>query len=407
SDNDEERKKALFSIFRQGVPFVVWDNIRRGEAVSCPHVEASLTSPEMTDRILGVSKTERVSTSTIQVFTGNQIAPKGDMSSRSFMISLDAGQPDPENRRFVHEDPLTWTRENRFKIVKALYTILVTGARNRKAGEVAKTRFKTWWRLVGWPVEYAATLAGIAFDCDKLIKAGEAEDPEVLAIKAVLGAFHTIWGDKRFTARDIVQKLPLDAGIATSPEATPGEVLYEAFSELIGKSLVRPTTRSIAKLLQKRLIGHPVWLADDQMATLKVHQDHEANEYWVEHASTKNAEQPRQTPQSDPDNPVNPDGIDGIDGIVSHSQRTTERKSWRPTPRTDFSDPAVREQFTQAFRRALGALTIPDDPDAQPVESETNPNVTYYVTKNADGIPQCTCPGYRVRQTCKHVEQGQ
>lgn len=142
------------------------------------------------------------------------------------------------------------------------------------------------------------------------------------------------------------------------------------------------------------------------MATLKVHQDHEANEYWVEHASTKNAEQPRQTPQSDPDNPVNPDGnvgIDGIDGIVSPAQRTTERKSWRPTPRTDFSDPAVREQFTQAFRRALGALTIPDDPDAQPVGSESDPNVTYQVTKTADGVLQCTCPGYRFRRTCKHV----
>ena len=403
SDHDEERKKALFSIFRQGVPFVVWDNIRRGEAVSCPHVEASLTSPEMTDRILGVSKTERVSTSTIQVFTGNQIAPKGDMSSRSFMISLDAGQPDPENRRFVHEDPLTWTRENRFKIVKALYTILVTGARNRKAGEVAKTRFKTWWRLVGWSVEYAATLAGIAFDCDKLIKAGEAEDPEVLAIKAVLGAFHTIWGDKRFTARDIVQKLPLDAGIATSPEATPGEVLYEAFSELIGKSLVRPTTRSIAKLLQKRLIGHPVWLADDQMATLKVHQDHEANEYWVEHASTKNAEQPRQTPQSDPDNPVNPDGNVGIDGIDSASRGAAEHKPWRRGGFKEDYDPAVRENLAQALRRTQERFNKPDDPNAQPVGSESDPNVTYQVTKTADGVLQCTCPGYRFRRTCKHV----
>ena len=46
SDIDEERKKALFSLLRQGVPFVVWDNIRRGEAVSCPHIEASLTSQQ-------------------------------------------------------------------------------------------------------------------------------------------------------------------------------------------------------------------------------------------------------------------------------------------------------------------------------------------------------------------------
>jgi len=327
------------------------------------------------------------------------------------MILLNAGRPDPENRDFVHPDPLTWARVNRFKIVKALYTILVAGVRNQKPGEIAKTRFKTWWRLVGWPAEYAAALAGISFDCDQLIKAGEAEDPEVLAIKAVLDAFHTIWGDKRFTARDIVQKLPLDSSIAASSEATPGEVLYEAFSELIGKSLVRPTTRSIAKLLQKRLIGHPVWLADDQMATLRVHQDHEANQYWVELTSTNNAEQPGQTLQSDPDNHGNPDGNArfggnaGIGGIVSASQGDAERNSWRRRPDIDLSNPAVCEQFAQAIRRTWDALSTPDDPDAQPVVSESDPNVTYQVTKTADGVLQCTCPGYRFRRTCKHVRQ--
>lgn len=415
SDHDEERKKALFSILRQGVPFVVWDNIRRGAPVSCPHVEASLTSPEMTDRILGVSKTERVSTATIQVFTGNQIAPTGDMSSRSFIILLDARRPDPENRSFKHPDPLNWTRTNRFKIVQALYTVLVAGVRNREPEEIAKTRFKTWWRLVGWPVEYAATLAGINFDCDQLIKAGEAEDPEVLAIKAVLSTFHTIWGEKRFTARDIVQKLPLDGGLAASPEPSPGEVLYEALSELIGKSLGRPTTHSIAKLLQKRLVGHPVLLADDQMATLRVNKNHDAHEYSVKLTSTENAEQPLQTPSNDPDNPVNPDGdarfvgnggIGGIGGIVSASQGDAERNSWRRRPDIDLSNPAVREQFAQSFRRALAASSSPVDSNARPVGSESDPNVTYQVTKTGDGALQCTCPGYRFRRTCKHVDPG-
>ena len=43
-----------------------------------------------------MSQTDTVSTAAIQVFTGNQIAPRGDMSSRSLMIALDADQPDPE-----------------------------------------------------------------------------------------------------------------------------------------------------------------------------------------------------------------------------------------------------------------------------------------------------------------------
>ena len=250
SDIDEERKKALFSLFRQGVPFVVWDNIRRGEAVSCPHIEASLTSQQLTDRVLGVSQTETVSTAAIQVFTGNQIIPRGDMSSRSFMIALDADQPNPEDRDFVHPAPLEWTRSNRFKIMGALYTMLIAGARNRQPNEIAKTRFKTWWRLVGWPVEYAAKLVGQDLDCDQLIKASETVDPDVLAIATVLSTFRAIWGTNRFTARDIVQKLPGEYYISTSPEGRLGEELFEALSELLGKTLSRPTSRSMAKLLQ-------------------------------------------------------------------------------------------------------------------------------------------------------------
>lgn len=76
----------------------------------------------------------------------------------------------------------------------ALYTILMAGARNRKPNEVAKTRFKTWWRLVGWPVEYAAALVGRHLNCDELIKAGESEDSDVLAIATVLSTCRAIWG---------------------------------------------------------------------------------------------------------------------------------------------------------------------------------------------------------------------
>jgi Ni2+-binding GTPase involved in maturation of urease and hydrogenase len=81
SDSVEERKKALFSYLRQGVAALVWDNIARGATISCPHIEAALTASEISDRVLGVSRVETVPASTIQIFTGNSIAPRGDMAS--------------------------------------------------------------------------------------------------------------------------------------------------------------------------------------------------------------------------------------------------------------------------------------------------------------------------------------
>ena len=39
SDDGEERKKALFSYLRQSVACLAWDNISRGSAISCPHLQ--------------------------------------------------------------------------------------------------------------------------------------------------------------------------------------------------------------------------------------------------------------------------------------------------------------------------------------------------------------------------------
>jgi hypothetical protein len=76
SDNVEERRKALFSYLRQGVACLAWDNIARGSAISCPHIEAALTAAETSDRVLGVSRVETVPSTTVQIFTGNSITPR-------------------------------------------------------------------------------------------------------------------------------------------------------------------------------------------------------------------------------------------------------------------------------------------------------------------------------------------
>jgi hypothetical protein len=167
SDNAEERKKALFSYLRQGVAALVWDNIARGSSISCCHIEAALTAPEISDRVLGVSHVETVPAGTIQIFTGNSIAPRGDMASRSFQLALDVNRPDPENRPFTHPDPLAWTQANRPKILRALYTILIGGAVNRQQGQLAKTRFKLepYWiasRICGKPARYCGGLHRLA-----------------------------------------------------------------------------------------------------------------------------------------------------------------------------------------------------------------------------------------------------
>jgi hypothetical protein len=252
SDNVEERKKALFSYMRQCVAALVWDNIARGATISCPHIEAALTAAEISDRVLGVSRVERVPSSTIQIFTGNSIAPRGDMASRSFLLPLNVNRPDPENRTFAHADPLAWTQANRARILRALYTILIGGALQRPQHQVAKTRFKIWWGLIGWPVEYAAGLLGIEVDCAELLRAGEFAEEEASAASRALTVMEEFWGDKPFTTRDVVLALA-DLNSLVEDCAARAEALSDALGELVGKVLEKPTARSIGKLFQKHL----------------------------------------------------------------------------------------------------------------------------------------------------------
>ena len=232
SENSEERKKALFSYLRQSVACVVWDNITRGAAISCPHIEAALTASEISDRVLGVSQVETVPSTTVQIFTGNSITPRGDMASRSLMLALNVDRPDPENRTFAHADPLAWTQANRPKIVRALYTLLIAGALNRPKQQEAKTRFKTWWNLVGWPMEYAASLIGTTVNCTELMRAGEVGDEEASAVSAALTIMREIWGDGAFTAMDVVKAMTPE----TAHRMTADKAKAEAHRRRVGRA---------------------------------------------------------------------------------------------------------------------------------------------------------------------------
>ena len=288
SENSEERKKALFSYLRQSLACVVWDNIPRGAAISCAHIEAALTASDISDRVLGVSQVETVPSTTVQIFTGNSITPRGDMASRSLMLALNVNRPDPENRQFAHADPLAWTQANRPKIVRALYTLLVAGALNRPKQQEAKTRFKRWWNLVGWPVEYAGSLIGTKINCTELMRAGEVGDEEASAVSTALTVMREIWGDGAFTAMDVVKAMRPEMHAWPTPtnldeaDKTKAEAIADALGELVGKLLNWPTAHSIGKLFQKRLVGRPALIGDGQtVATLRKSTGHNANTYRI------------------------------------------------------------------------------------------------------------------------------
>jgi hypothetical protein len=205
SPNVEERRKALLSYLMEGMPAIIWDNIPLGALITCQYIEASLTASSYSDRLLGASRAITVSPYAIHFFTGNNIAPTGDLASRAPIIRLESDRADPENRPFVHPDPVGWTEANRGKILNALFTVLLGNPRLRdKSPPASKTRFKDWYRLVGSAIEHAVTLSGGSVDFGRLFLSQEAEDQEISSLAEALAALAEKWPNKNpFTAGNV------------------------------------------------------------------------------------------------------------------------------------------------------------------------------------------------------------
>jgi hypothetical protein len=235
SNDPEERRKALFSYLDLGLEYVIWDNIAKGSAISCPSIEKACTLEFYTDRVLGITGTRTVATYTIQFFTGNNISPRGDLASRALMIRLTVDRVDPENRPFKHPDPVEWTNGHRGQILAALYTILLGNPRRsqkRSERDAEPTRFKVWWDMIGSAVEFAARQHKALVEEEKhhfvyeptgepepvtvnfktLFLASEDDEEQSGSLASVLDVLRREWPDTLFQAGDVVKKIFHAAG---------------------------------------------------------------------------------------------------------------------------------------------------------------------------------------------------
>ena len=204
SSSEEERRKSLLAYLMEAIPAIVWDNIPRGTQISCPHIEKSCTAAYYSDRRLGVSEMISVSAAAVHLFTGNNIGPRGDLASRSLQVRLEVIRPDPENRDFVHPDPIGWTETNRGRILRALYIILLGNpALQPGSTTVPQTRFKGWQTLIGSAVEHAAKCAGEDVSFKDLFLKQEDDDEDTSSLADMLAAMARKWPNARtFTAAD-------------------------------------------------------------------------------------------------------------------------------------------------------------------------------------------------------------
>src|SRR5262249_35733252 len=143
-----------------------------------------------------VSEFISAAAATIHIFTGNNIAPRGAMSSRTLHVRVDTDLADPMARKFEHNNPVAWTKAKRDEILGALYTILLGNPiLDSPVDTATKTRFPMWYRLVGSAIEHAVgcykeaypqDAKAVAIEFDQLFARQKTSDEEGTSLGEML-----------------------------------------------------------------------------------------------------------------------------------------------------------------------------------------------------------------------------
>ncbi len=285
SPSEEERRKALAAYLSEGLAAMVFDNIPLGAAITCPTIEKILTAESFSDRILGQTAIVTVPAFTVLTLTGNNIAPKGDLASRSLMARLDVDRPDPENRPFKHSDPIAWTLSNRGQILRALYVILLGNPQLRTPKE-PRTRFKRWWHLVGSAVEHAAACQvedeqalpknerkATPLDFVRLFADIEGDDEETASLADVLDILSARWPVASFKASEVADLV----NHPTFDQEPHSATLREFFD-----SADRRRSGDVSAIMIGRrlgtMVGAPVSVGDQTMKLCRNQPDNQATQ---------------------------------------------------------------------------------------------------------------------------------
>ncbi len=173
-NNDDEMRKRLTAIFREGPVAIPFDNLT-GHLES-PHLAGALTSLMWGDRILGGSDMGGWPVRTVWAASGNNLTLSDELVRRTALIHLDAGVAEPWTRaNWRHPDLPKWVKEHRGELV---WAVLCAGrawlSRGRPRGRASRGSYEDWSAVMGGVLDVLG-VPGFLGNSDELF---EHADPE-------------------------------------------------------------------------------------------------------------------------------------------------------------------------------------------------------------------------------------
>jgi hypothetical protein len=191
AQSNDELRKMITSALREGQAIVNLDNITH--PLDSSDLARAITQFEYSDRLMGVNKLLRLRTNLMWTATGNNLAFKGDMSSRALVCRIDAQSERPEERVFQIPDLPTHLLAARKKLVTAALTILraydIAGRPRQNASRWGG--FDHWSREIREPLLWL----GIPDPCRTRERIW-VKDPERDHALSILSEWHEAFADR-------------------------------------------------------------------------------------------------------------------------------------------------------------------------------------------------------------------
>ncbi|HMN37312.1 MAG TPA: hypothetical protein PKD49_06325 [Hyphomicrobium sp.] len=126
--DEVENQKTLETVLASGVGCIVYDNVENAPMMGSM-LNAILTNPSHTFRVLGGHNEKTVGTAVLMIATGNAVQIQGDLASRTVICTIEPKEPDgtlstTPSRRAFDFDPVAEVRNNRGRLVMAALTVI-------------------------------------------------------------------------------------------------------------------------------------------------------------------------------------------------------------------------------------------------------------------------------------------
>lgn len=222
----EEFEKALGAILLASLPLLSLDNMV--QPLTGQLICMALSQERIDMRVLGMSKTANLPTTTALFATGNNLKLEGDLTRRALLCRLDARMERPEERSFDH-DLMAEVRKRRGELVSAALTIARWGYLRRETARdwslddpssgKAFAGFETWCRRIRDPL--------VALGCrDPVLSLDDVRhsDSHGEHLRILMSAWETEIGDRSLICKKAIHDAQGGMGDLTNAmEAVAGD----------------------------------------------------------------------------------------------------------------------------------------------------------------------------------------